>query len=108
MTENSPKHSPSSKNQTSSPEPLADPSLFSLLTLSLGNAALVGLGMVDDPSASPGQKREVNLQAARQNIDLLEMLEIKTKGNLTREEVQVLQGLLFDLRMKVVEAQKRS
>jgi hypothetical protein len=88
-------------------ESLADPSLFQLLALSLGNAALVGLGLVTDPvlSAASGS---VNLPMAKQNIDLLEMLEAKTKGNLTAEERQLLHGLLFDLRLKFVEASKRA
>jgi hypothetical protein len=88
-------------------ELLADPSLFQLLALSLGNAALVGLGLVTDPALSAASG-SVDLQMAKQNIDLLEMLEAKTKGNLAADERQLLHGLLFDLRLKFVEASKRA
>ena len=87
-------------------------SLFQLLALSLANAALSALSFFEDfpfevKQQSP-MKKEIDLAAAQQNIELLEMLEEKTKGNLNREEMQVLHGLLFDLRMKYVEASKRT
>jgi hypothetical protein len=81
-------------------------SLFQLLALSLGNAALLSLGYLDDsPEEASGNR---SLEAAKQNIELLEMLEEKTKGNLNHEEMQLLQGLLFDLRLKYVDARKRA
>ena len=87
-------------------------SLFQLLALSLGNAALLALGYFDEPNQSAGSKanasKKVDLEAAKQNIELLEMLEAKTKGNLTQEEVQLLHALLFDLRLKYVEASKHA
>ena len=88
-------------------ELLADPSLFQLLALSLGNAALVGLGLVADPALA-AVSGAIDLAMAKQNIDLLEMLDAKTKGNLTAEERQLLHGLLFDLRLKFVEASRRA
>lgn len=95
------------KNLHTAAEKLADPSLFQLLALSLGNAALVGLGLVNDPELSPAAGA-LDLDMAKQNIDLLEMLDAKTTGNLTTEERQLLHGLLFDLRLKFVEASKRA
>ena len=88
-------------------ELLADPSLFQLLALSLGNAALVGLGLVTDPTFAAASGA-IDLAMAKQNIDLLEMLDAKTKGNLTADERQLLHGLLFDLRLKFVEASRRA
>lgn len=78
-------------------------SLFNLLILSLGNAALVTLGLVSEPGAAHVHK---DLDSAKYHIALLEILETKTKGNLTAEEEKLLTGLLYDLRLKFVEAKK--
>lgn len=78
-------------------------SLFGLLVLSLGNATLIGLGVVEDPDSGVISK---NLPAAKYNIELLETLQTKTQGNLTKTEEEMLDGLLYDLRLKYVEAKK--
>jgi len=51
--------------------------------------------------------REANLPLAKQTVDILGMLREKTRGNLTQEEAQLLDNLLYDLRMKYVDAKKR-
>ena len=63
----------------------------------------MALGMVPNPVT---EKTEQDLPAAKYTIDLLEMLREKTDGNRTDEETKVLMGLLFDLRMRYVEASK--
>lgn len=80
-------------------------SLFGLLTLSLGNAALVGLGLMPEPESG---KSTQDLPLAAHNIELLAMLQEKTKGNLSPEEQHLLEGLLYDLRLKYIEGQKKS
>lgn len=80
-------------------------SLFDLLVLSLGNATLIALGLVNEPGEQPGAK---DLDAARYNIELLEMLKQKTKGNLTAAEGDLLSELIYDLQLKFVEAKKHS
>jgi hypothetical protein len=80
-------------------------SLFGLLTLSLANAALVGLGLVPEPENG---KTSLNLEIAEQNIELLAMLQQKTKGNLDAEEQHLIDGLLYDLRLKYVEGQTKA
>ncbi|NBW80377.1 DUF1844 domain-containing protein [bacterium] len=80
-------------------------SLFGLLTLSLGNAALVGLGLMPEPESG---KTTQDLSLAAHNIELLAMLQDKTKGNLSPEEQHLLEGLLYDLRLKYIEGQKKS
>lgn len=80
-------------------------SLFSILALSLGNAALVGLGLVPEPESGTTTK---NLELAAQNIELLAMLKEKTKGNLSSEEQHLLDGLLYDLRLKYVDGQTKA
>jgi len=82
---------------------MQDDSLFHLLVLSFSNAALVGLGLVPDPDGGGTGK---NLDLTGHNIDLLEMLQHKTKGNLTDEEKHLLEGLLYDLRLKYCEARR--
>ena len=78
-------------------------SLFDLLILSLSNAALIGLGLAPEPGSNSVRK---DLNVARYNIELLEELEKKTKGNLSKEEANMLSSLLYDLRLKFVEARK--
>ena len=78
-------------------------SLFSLLILSLGNAALIGIGLVPDPATNISA---VNLDLTRHNIELLAMLQEKSKGNLSFQEQQLLDDLLYDLRLKFVDAKR--
>ena len=80
-------------------------SLFDLLALSLGNATLIALGLVSESGSQDLQK---NVEAARFNIELLEMLKEKTKGNLLPAELDLLSELLYDLQLKYVEATKRA
>ena len=73
---------------------------FTTFVLSLGSSALVHLGDMSHPEAgSTGE----NLLLARQTIDILAMLEEKTRGNLTPEETRFLRDLLADLRLRFVE-----
>lgn len=81
------------------------PITFGTFALSLGTSALVHLGEI--PENEGGEVR-VDLELARQTIDLLGMLAEKTKGNLTREEDDMLRNLLTDLRMRFVAARHRS
>lgn len=78
---------------------------FSGLVLMLGTTALVHLGAAPDPA---GGETQVNLDQAKQVIDLLDVLKAKTAGNLTAAEARILDDLLFDLRMRYLEAVKRA
>jgi len=73
---------------------------FSAFLSSLGYQALFLLGEAPDPST---QERTVNLDAARETIDLLTLLQTKTQGNRTAEEDKLLKSLLAQLQMKFVE-----
>jgi hypothetical protein len=77
----------------------------SILTfnLSLTHSVLVHLG---DAPPLDGQKHEPNLPLARQTIDLLAILQEKTKNNLSGEEERLLDRALFDLRLRFVEVSK--
>jgi hypothetical protein len=90
------------------PEPVAPPPLpkadFSGLALSLATSALFHLGLVPDPET--GEAGAVNLALARHSIDTLELLEEKTRGNLTSEEAELLANLLTELRVHYVETSR--
>ena len=77
---------------------------FPAFILSLAHTVAVHLGDVPDPST--GKPGQVNLEAAQHMIDILALLEEKTRGNLGAEERQLLDQLLFELRMRFVEVKK--
>jgi hypothetical protein len=76
---------------------------FVAFVLSLAHTAAVHFGDVPDPVS--GEKSQASLPAAQQMIDILALLEEKTRGNLTAEERQLLEQVLFELRMRFVELQ---
>lgn len=86
----------------SDPLPTID---FATFVLSLSHSALMHLGEAPHPDTN---QVEANLPLAKQNIDLLGLLEEKTKGNLTGDEERLLAQVLFDLRMRYVERSKAS
>ena len=75
---------------------------FATHILSLASSAFVALGTVPAPS---GETEETDLETARYLIDVLGMLEDKTKGNLDDAETKLLQSLVYDLRVAFVDAQ---
>lgn len=86
--------------------PAADPSRgidFLSFVFSLGSSVLMHLGEAPNPETG---KVEKNLTLARQTIDVLAMLQEKTRGNLTPEEDRFLGTLLYDLRLRFVEASR--
>ena len=86
---------------SSESHPLAPPLTFSSFVFSLGTSSLMLMGESLDPQQpSP----PVNLPQAKEIIDILSMLEEKTKGNLSSEEASVLGDMLYTLRMKYVSA----
>jgi hypothetical protein len=75
---------------------------FAGFLISLGSSAFVHMGLVPDPET--GKTRTPNLAVARQTIDMIELLEEKTRGNLSEDEATLLRNLLTDLRMRFVSA----
>lgn len=75
---------------------------FSTFVLSIIGSAYVHLGDAPNPDGQP----ERNPELARQDIDLLGLLQEKTRGNLTGEEERLLDQALYDLRMRFVEVTK--
>jgi hypothetical protein len=76
---------------------------FPTFVLSLGSSVLMHLGEGERPEAP---RPEPNLLLAKHTIDILSMLQEKTKGNLSPPEQQLLENLLYDLRLRYVAAAK--
>jgi len=76
---------------------------FSTHVLSLASTALIALGKMPGPD---GEAHPQDLETARHLIDVLGMLEHKTKGNLDEAEQKLLASLIYDLRVTYVDADK--
>ncbi|OGW43578.1 MAG: hypothetical protein A2132_05920 [Nitrospirae bacterium RBG_16_43_11] len=73
---------------------------FAAFIFSLGRSAFIHLGEEPDPISGV---KKVSLQLAKETIDIISILEEKTKGNLTQDEGQLIKNLLYALRMRYVE-----
>jgi hypothetical protein len=78
---------------------------FAQFILSLGTTAAVHFGDLPDPVS--GERGATDLIAASQMIELLSLLQEKTRGNLDPAEAKLLEDLLYDLRMRFVQAQQQ-
>ena len=78
---------------------------FAQFNISLGTTAAVHFGDLPDPVT--GEHGETDLIAASQMIELLALLQDKTRGNLEPAEAKLLEDLLYDLRMRFVQAQQQ-
>jgi hypothetical protein len=77
---------------------------FSTFIMSLNTSALYHLGEIADPETGA---RVVNFDLARHAIDTLVVLEEKTKGNLTGEEHELLKNILYDVKLRFVNAVRK-
>ena len=76
---------------------------FATFILSMATSAQIHMGAIANPQTG---KQEVNLRVAKETIDLLEILKVKTEGNLTKDEERLFEHLLYGLRMMYVERSK--
>lgn len=76
---------------------------FNSLIFSLSSSALLHLGEIADPQSGETKK---DLDLAKHSIDIIAMLQDKTKGNLTDEEKKFIDNILTDLRLRFVKASK--
>jgi len=74
---------------------------FTAFVVSLASTAAIHFGDLPDPAT--GQLSPLNLDGAAQMIEILAMLDQKTRGNLTAEERQVLEQVLYELRLRFVD-----
>lgn len=72
---------------------------FPTFIMSLNASAMVHLGIIEDPATGQSTK---NLPLAKQTIDILSLLEEKTRGNLTKVEADIIKNILYDLRIAYV------
>lgn len=92
-------HEEAPEDQTEGrPGPLPEGDLAALISM-LATQALFSMGLLQ---VKGQDRREPDLELARYNIDMLQMLEAKTKGNLTEDEEAVLKNTLSELRMGYV------
>ena len=75
---------------------------FTAFVISLASTAAIHFGDLPDPVS--GEPSEPNLDGAAQMIEILSLLEQKTRGNLTAEERQILEQVLYELRLRFVDA----
>jgi hypothetical protein len=80
-------------------EKAPDASLIELVNL-IVMQAMAGMGMLAGPG---GERFPVNLEVAKHFIDMLQVLEDKTKGNLTAEEKKLLDQVVYEMRMRYVQ-----
>jgi hypothetical protein len=98
-----PAAAPSDAASEKAQEPLPEIN-FSTFIISLSTQALMHLGEIADPLSGKVNK---DIPVAKQMIDIIGMLKDKTKGNLNAGEERLTEEILFDLRMKYVEAVKK-
>ena len=89
------------KEETAEKAPPLPEVNFSSFLLSLSSSVLLHLGEIPDPQSGAKKK---DMALAKQSIDILTLLKEKTEGNLTEEEKNLLENLLYDLRMRFVKA----
>jgi len=92
--------SPELSQSANDNEPDYPPISFTTFVLSLSTSALFHFGDFPDQD---GSKAEKNLPAAKQTIDILDMLNDKTKGNLNEDENQLIQSVLYELKLRYVK-----
>lgn len=97
------KQSSEEPKKTASESPLPEVT-FSSFILSLSSSALFHFGELPDPVSNQKQK---NITLAKQTIDILGIIDEKTKGNLTKDEAALLENLLYDLRLRYVQEVKK-
>jgi PBP1b-binding outer membrane lipoprotein LpoB len=90
------KSPPQEKTSSSTPLPDMD---FTTFLYSISSTVLLHFGDIPDPITN---KKEKNLPMVRQTISIIEMLKEKTKGNLTLEEENLIDNILYDLRMRYI------
>lgn len=79
---------------------------FASLVVSLATSAAVHFGDVSDPAT--GEMSSPNLEGAQQMIDILGILQEKTRGNLTHEESAILENVLYELRLRYVDVERQA
>ena len=100
LAEEKPKIKENVQNKSQNEKVDYPPINFTNFVLSLSTSALFHFGDFPDPATGSTQK---NLSAAKQTIDMLDMINEKTKGNLNEQENNLIQGVLYELKLRYVK-----
>jgi len=98
--EEGPRTSPAEKDTPETEASLLPEINFASFIFSLSTTAMYHFGDFPDPVTKESQR---NLPAAKQTIDILSILKTKTEGNLDEQEKQMLDGILYELRMRFIK-----
>ncbi len=85
------------------PNAMPEQTMFNEFLMGIASSAFIYLGLVEHPATG---RRQVDLVAAKESIEMLKMLREKTKGNLTRGEDKFFDDLLADLQMQFVSMRR--
>ena len=85
------------------PDAMPEQTMFTEFLMGVASSAFIYLGMVEHPATG---RRQVDLGAAKESIDMLAMLRDKTKGNLTRGEEKFFEDLLSDLHLQYISIRR--
>ena len=94
-----PAAAPPALEQDQEPDGMPEQTEFTEFLMRIASEAFIYLGLVEHPMTG---RRQVDLQAAKESIDMLAMLRAKTQGNLTPGEARLFDDLLADLKMQFV------
>jgi hypothetical protein len=86
--------------ETSAPEPLPSPTFAELINM-IAVQAIVGFGGMTGPG---GERIPPNLEIAKHYVDMLQVLEDKTKGNLTDDEKSLFDQVMYEIRMRYIQS----
>ena len=86
--------------ETTKHEPIPDPSFAELVNM-IAVQAMVGFGGMAGPG---GERIPPNLDIAKHYVDMLQVLEDKTKGNLTDDEKQLFDQVVYEIRMRYIQS----
>jgi hypothetical protein len=103
MAEKKPDTTAVPQGPVQAPNPHELPVTFGTFVISLASSAAFALGEAPHPDSGQIQR---DLQLAKQTIDLLAMLQDKTRGNLDADEARLIESVLYDLRMRYVQASR--
>ncbi len=95
-----PKTKTAEPERSGQPLPAVD---FNALILSLSSSVMMHLGVLPNPVS---HETEADLPLAKQTIDIIALLQEKTRGNLTQDEEKFIEAVLYDLRLKYVEVDR--
>jgi Domain of unknown function (DUF1844) len=85
------------------PDAMPEQTMFTEFLMGVASSAFIYLGVVEHPATG---RRQIDLGAAKESIDMLSMLREKTKGNLTRGEEKFFEDLLSDLHLQYVSVRR--